>query len=90
MFVGLLAHSFTTITNLQWFSKLPSPLNRMVEGNHWDQWLSDGFRVRQPLVTMVFNGCAPLVRRWNGYVPSSKSMSGTKFMTINSESVEDL
>ena len=22
---------------------------------------------------MVFDGCAPLVRRWNGYVPSSKS-----------------
>ena len=46
----------------------------MVECNHWDQWFSDGFGVRQPLVTMVFNGCAPLVRRWNGYVPSSKSI----------------
>ena len=45
----------------------------MVQGNHWDQWFSDGFGVRQPLVTMVFDGCAPLVRRWNGYVPSSKS-----------------
>ena len=33
----------------------------------------DGFGVRQPLVTMVFDGCAPLVRRWNGYVPSLKS-----------------
>ena len=32
-----------------------------------------GFGVRQPLVRMVFDGCAPLVRRWNGYVPSSKS-----------------
>ena len=73
MFGGLLAHSFATIANFQWFSKLPSPLNGMVEGNHWDQWFSDGFGVRQPLVTMVFDGCAPLVRRWNGYVPSSKS-----------------
>ena len=73
VFVGLLAHSFATIANFQWFSKLPSPLNGMVEGNHWDQWFSDGFGVRQPLVTMVFDGCAPLVRRWNGYVPSSKS-----------------
>ena len=45
----------------------------MVEGNHWDQWFSDGFGVRQPLVTMVFAGCAPLVRQWNGHVPSSKS-----------------
>ena len=73
MFGGLLAHSFATIANFQWFSKLPSPLNGMVEGNHWDQWFSDGFGVRQPLVTMVFDGCTPLVRRWNGYVPSLKS-----------------
>ena len=73
VFVGLLAHSFATIANFQWFSKLPSPLNGMVEGNHWDQWFSDGFGVRQPLVTMVFDGCAPSVRRWNGYVPSLKS-----------------
>ena len=73
MFVGLSAHSFATIANFQWFSKLPSPLNGMVEGNHWDQWFSNAFGVRQPLVTMVFDGCAPLVRRWNGYVPSLKS-----------------
>ena len=49
MFVGLSAHSFATIANFQWFSKLPSPLNGMVEGNHWDQWFSDGFGIRQPL-----------------------------------------
>ena len=24
-------------------------------------------------LTMVFDGCAPSVRRWNGYVPSLKS-----------------
>ena len=47
----------------------------MVQGNHWDQWFSNGFGVKQPLVTMVFDGCAPLVLRWNGYVPSSKSRS---------------
>merc|ERR1719362_1457066 len=64
---------YATIANFQWFSKFPSPLNGMVEGNHWDRWFSDGFGVRQPLVKMVFDGCAPLVRRWNGYVPSSKS-----------------
>jgi len=73
VFVGLLAHYFATIANFQWFSKLQSPLNGMVEGNHWDQWFSDGFQVRQPLVTTVFDGCAPSVRRWNGYVPSLKS-----------------
>ena len=49
----------------------------MVEGNHWDQWIPDGFWVRQPLVTMVFDGCAPLVPRWNGYVPSLKSNGGS-------------
>ena len=75
VFVRLLAHSFATIANFQWFSKLPSPLKGMVECNHWDQWFSDGFGVRQPLATMVFDGCAPLVRRWNGYVPLSKSKS---------------
>ena len=73
MFVGLSAHSLVAIGNFQWFSKLPSPLNGMVEGNHWDQWFSNGFGVRQPLVPMVFDGCAPLVRRWNGYVPSLKT-----------------
>ena len=73
MFVGFLAHSFATIANFQWFLRLPSPLNGMVEGNHWDQWFSDGFGIRQPLVMMVFDDCAPLVRRWNGYVPSLKS-----------------
>ena len=73
MFVGLSAHSFATIANFQWFSKLPSRFNGIVDGNHWDQWFSDGFEVRQPSVTMVFNSCAPLVGRWNGYVPSSKS-----------------
>ena len=48
MFGGLLAHSFATIANFQWFSMLPSPLNGMVEGNHWDQWFSDWFRPPPP------------------------------------------
>ena len=68
VFVRLLAHSFATIANFQWFSKLPSPLKGMVERNHWNQWFTDGFGVKQPLVTMVFDGLAPLVRPWNGYV----------------------
>ena len=74
---------FPTIANFQWFSKLPSPLNGMVEGNHWDQRFSDGFGVRQPLVTMVFDGFAPLVRRWNGYVPSSKSRRALKLWQLS-------
>ena len=73
VFVGLSAHSFATIAKFQWFSKLPSPLNGMVEGNHWHQWYSDGFGEGQPLVTIVFDGCVPLVCQWNGYIPSSKS-----------------
>ena len=56
----------------------------MVEGNHWDQWFSDGFGVRQPLVTMVFDGCAPLVRQWNGYVPSLKSIAYRKKIQMSS------
>ena len=34
-----------------WFSGVPSPLNGMVGGNHWKRWFSDGFWVRQLLVT---------------------------------------
>jgi len=59
----------------------------MVGGNHWDQWFSDGFGVRQPLETMVFDGCAPLVRRWNGMYHSwslhmnSKLFSNSQYFT---------
>ena len=40
----------------------------------WEQWLGttvelrvffDGYGVRQPLVSIVFDGCLPLVRWWN-------------------------
>ena len=37
----------------------------------------EGSGVRQPLVTMVFDGCAPSIRRWNGHVPSLKSTQQT-------------
>ena len=33
----------------------------------------DGFGVWQPLVTMVSNGCQPLVQQYNGYLTSLKS-----------------
>ena len=35
------------------------------------------------LVTMVFDGCAPLVWRWNGYVPwpKSRSLEGVNLRT---------
>ena len=70
---GLLRPQFATIAKFQWFSKAPSPLNGMVWDNHWIQWFFDGLRVRQPLESMVFDGCPPSVRRWNGYIPSLKS-----------------
>ena len=44
--------------------------------HHWMEWLgatiefmsfSNGFGVRQPLVSMDFDGYSPLVRRYNGY-----------------------
>ena len=70
---GLLGPHFATIAKFRWFSKAPSPLNGMVWGNHWFRWFFDGFGVRQPLVSMVFDGCPPLVRRWNGNIPSLKS-----------------
>ena len=64
---------FATIEKFQWFSGVPSPLNGMVRGNHWYQWFFDGFEVRQPLVSMVYDGFPPLVQRWNGCLPSLKS-----------------
>ena len=49
-------------------------------------------RVRQPLLTMVFDGCAPSVRRWNGYVPSLKSnfKPGTEFFLRQINSISSL
>ena len=71
--IGLLRPQFATIAKFQWFSKAPSPLNGMVWDNHWVQWFFDGFGVTQLLVSMVYDGCPPLVQRWNGYIPSLKS-----------------
>ena len=45
----------------------------MVRGNHWDEWFFAGFEVRQPLVSMVYHGCPPLVQRWNGCLRSLNS-----------------
>ena len=81
-FCGLLGPHFATIAKFQWFSKAPSPLNGMVWDNHWVQWFFNGFGVRQPLVSMVYDGCPPLVQRWNGYIPSLKSKQHTKYELI--------
>ena len=48
-------------------------------GRVWKHF-QDSFRVRQLLITMIFDGCQcpPLVRRWNGLVPLSKSIGKFK------------
>ena len=40
----------------------------------WDQWFFDGFSVSQPLVTMFFNGCQPLVQQCDGNDTSLRSI----------------
>ena len=85
---GLLRPQFATIAKFQWFSKAPSPLNGMVWDNHWVQWFFNGFGVRQPLVSMVYDGCPPLVQRWNGYIPSLKSNAFPKAIGLKAEHCE--
>ena len=34
--------------------------------NHWCQWFFNGFSDSQPSVTMIFDGCLPLVQRCDG------------------------
>ena len=63
-----LGPDFPTIAKFQWFYKAPLPLNGIIGGNHWFQRFFYGFGVRQPLVSMVFNGCPLLVWPWNGYI----------------------
>ena len=48
--------------------------------NHWDQWFFDGFSVSQPLVTMFFNGCQPLVQRCDGNNTSFRLSTRTVHM----------
>ena len=64
---------FTTIAKNQWFLRWPLPLMEWYLLNHWDQWFFDGFSVSQPLVTMFFNGCQPLVQRCDGNDTSFRS-----------------
>ena len=46
------------------------------------QWF---FRTRQPLVSMVFNSCPPLVRPWNGNIPSLKSSHKSLGLLFNAK-----
>ena len=41
--------------------------------NHWCQWFFNGFSESQPLVTMVFDGCQPLVQQCDGNDTSFQS-----------------
>ena len=62
-----------TIENFQWFWRTPSPLNVFWYSDHCQQWFFNGFWVAQPLVSMVFDGQGPLVKRWNGFNGSPRS-----------------
>ena len=64
---------FTTIAKNQWLLRWPLPLMEWYLLNHWDQWFFDGFSVSQPLATMVFNCCQPLVQRCDGNDTSFRS-----------------
>jgi hypothetical protein len=44
--------------------------------NHWWQWFFNGFSESQPLVTMVFDGCQPLVQQCDGNDTSFQSIGG--------------
>ena len=57
---------FTTIAKNQWLLRWPLPLMEWYLLNYWDQWFFDGFSVSQPLATMLFNCCQPLVQRCDG------------------------
>ena len=62
-----------TIENFQWFWRTPSPLNVFWYSDHCQRWFFNGFWVVQPLVSMVFDGQGPLVKRWNGFNGSNRS-----------------
>ena len=62
-----------TIENFQWFWRTPSPLNVFWYSGHCQRWFFNGFWVAQPLVSMVFDGQGPLVKRWNGFNGSNRS-----------------
>ena len=65
--------TFTTIAKNQWVLRWPLPLMEWYLLNHWDQWFFDGFSVSQPLATMFFNCCQPLVQRCDGNDTSFRS-----------------
>ena len=66
-----------TIENFQWFWRTPSPLNVFWYSDHCQRWFFNGFWVAQPLVSMVFDGQGPLVKRWNGFNGSNRSSRPT-------------
>ena len=57
----------------QWFVGSPLPLMEWYQLNHWYQWFFNGFSDSQPSVTMVFDGCQPLVQRCDGNDTSLQS-----------------
>ena len=70
----LLGPHFATIVKFQWFQWHHHHWMEWLWWNHWVQWFFDGFGVRQPLLSMVFDGCLPLVRWWDSNIPSLGSI----------------
>ena len=56
-----------TIAYFQWFLRRPSPLNVFGRSDHCHQWFYDGFLMLLPLLSMVFDGSGPLVKRCDGF-----------------------
>ena len=54
---------FATIAKFQWFSKAPLPLNGMVRVKPLGSMVFRWFWCQATMVSMVFDGCPPLIRR---------------------------
>ena len=72
-----------TIDNFQWFWRTPSPLNVFWYSGHCQRWFFNGFWVAQPLVSMVYDGQGPLVKRWNGFNGSNRSNHNSDMLTTS-------
>ena len=73
------SRKLSTISKNQWFLGSPLPLMEWYQLNHWCQWFFNGFSDSQPSVTMVFDGCQPLVQRCDGNDTSFRSNHTTPY-----------
>ena len=80
-----------TIADFQWFLRRPSPLNVFWRSDHCHQWFFNGFFILLPLLSMVFDGSGPLVKRCDGFNGSlwSTRMSRSIFILTVQAVVQD-